>query len=49
MNSSRVISVRRLAQEIGVSKNTASSMIARIRKAMKEESELLQELVRSLD
>ncbi|NJR51725.1 MAG: transposase [Leptolyngbyaceae cyanobacterium CSU_1_3] len=49
MNSSRVISMRRLAQEIGVSKNTASSMIARIRKAMKEESELLQELVRSLD
>jgi transposase-like protein len=48
MNSSRVISVRRLAQEIGVSKNTASSMIVRIRKAMEEESELLRELVRFL-
>jgi transposase-like protein len=49
MNSSTVISVRRLAQEIGVSKNTASSMIARIRKAEEEETELLQKLMRSLD
>lgn len=49
MNSSRVISVRRLAQEIGVSKNTASSMIARIRKAEEEETELLRKLMQSLN
>jgi len=49
LKASRAVSVRQLAQEVGVSKNTASYMIARIRKAVEEESELLQELVRLLD
>jgi len=48
LKSSRAVSVRQLAQEVGVSKNTASYMIARIRKAVEEESELLQKLVRSI-
>jgi len=49
LRSSRAITVRRLALEIGVSKNTASYMITRIHKAVEEESELLQKLMRSLD
>jgi transposase-like protein len=39
------ISVRKLAQEIEVNKNTASYMLVRIRKAMIEEEELLYSLV----
>lgn len=40
------ISIRKLAAKIGVSKNTASYMIARIRKANQEEPELLEQLLR---
>ncbi|MDB9511053.1 IS1595 family transposase [Kamptonema animale CS-326] len=39
------ISVRKLAQEIEVNKNTASYMLVRIRKAMIEEQDLLYSLV----
>jgi len=49
LKSSKTISVRQLAQEIGVSKNTASYMIARIRKAVEDESELLEKLIQSID
>jgi transposase-like protein len=45
MKSSTTITVRELAIQIGVNKNTASYMIARIRNAMIEESELLQKLI----
>lgn len=47
LNSSGGISVRQLAKEINVNKNTASYMILRIRKAMVEESELLYKLLNS--
>lgn len=45
LNSSKVISVRQLAKEIKVQKNTAAFMIFRIRKAMTQELELLQKIV----
>lgn len=45
MNSSGGISVRQLAKEIGVQKNTAAYIIERIRKAMTQESELLRRIV----
>lgn len=45
LNSPKGISVRQLANEIQVQKNTAASMIYRIRKAMAEESELLHKIV----
>jgi len=45
MTSTQNISVRQLAKEIEVNKNTASSMLARIRKAMTEEQELLSALI----
>jgi transposase-like protein len=45
LNSTGGISVRQLAKEIGVNKNTARYMIERIRKAMKEERELLQAFI----
>ncbi|MBD1943116.1 transposase [Coleofasciculus sp. FACHB-712] len=45
LNSPESISVRQLAKEIGVNKNTACYMIARLRKAMIEEPKLLQALV----
>lgn len=45
LNSPKGISVRQLAKEIKVQKNTAASMIYRIRKAMAKESELLQKIV----
>lgn len=44
--SSGDISVRKLAQEIGVNKNTACYMLSRIRKAVLEEEELIQKLVK---
>lgn len=44
LNSPKGISVRQLAKEIKVQKNTAASMIYRIRKAMNEEPELLHKL-----
>ncbi|MCC5665450.1 transposase [Nostoc sp. CHAB 5784] len=39
------ISVRQLAKEIEVNKNTASYMIERIHKAIKEEREILEKLI----
>ena len=45
LNSPGGISVRQLAKEIGVNKNTAAYMIMRIRKANIEESELLQKII----
>lgn len=45
LNSPGGISVRQLAKEISVNKNTAASMIIRIRKANIEESELVQKLM----
>ncbi len=47
LNSPGGISVRQLAKEIGVNKNTASYMIERIRKAMVEELQLLNKLANS--
>lgn len=47
-NSAKSISIRQLAKEIDVNKNTASYMIARIRKAMIEEQEFLESL-RNID
>jgi transposase-like protein len=43
-NSRDSFSARQLAKKIGVNKNTAYSMIARIRKAMAEEPELLHKI-----
>ncbi|MBE8969669.1 transposase [Nostocales cyanobacterium LEGE 12452] len=45
LNSAGGISVRQLAKEIGVNKNTAFYMIERIRRAMAEEPELLQKVM----
>ncbi|MEH2009816.1 IS1595 family transposase [Nostoc sp.] len=47
LNSSGGISVRQLAKEVGVNKNTACYMIERIRQAMTDEAELLQGLKES--
>lgn len=47
LNSAGGISVRQLAKEIGVNKNTAAYMIERIRQAMFEEQKLLQKLTQS--
>jgi transposase-like protein len=44
MRASPHISVRKLSKEIGVSKNTASYMISRIRRAMIEELDLLHKI-----
>jgi transposase-like protein len=46
LNSPGGVSVRQLAKEIGVNKNTACYMIERIRKAMIEEAKLLQALTK---
>ncbi|MDJ0618050.1 MAG: IS1595 family transposase [Calothrix sp. MO_192.B10] len=46
MNSPGGISVRQLAKEIGVNKNTACYMMARIRKGMAEEQELIEVLTK---
>lgn len=40
------VSVRQLAREIGVNKNTACYMLERIKKAMTEEAQLLQMLLK---
>lgn len=45
LNLPEGISVRQLAKEIGVNKNTASYMIERIRKATSEEQKLMQKLI----
>ncbi|MEW5858374.1 MAG: IS1595 family transposase [Cyanobacteriota bacterium] len=47
LNSPGGISVRQLAKEIGVNKNTACFMIERIRKAIIDEQALLQKLSES--
>ncbi|MDJ0696333.1 IS1595 family transposase [Mastigocoleus sp. MO_188.B34] len=44
MSSSGGISVRQLASEVGVNKNTAASMLKRIREGMKEEREMLERI-----
>nr|WP_039747721.1 transposase [Hassalia byssoidea] len=46
LNSPKGITVRQLAKEIGVNKNTACYMIERIRKAMDEEPGLVQALIK---
>jgi transposase len=43
-NSQENISARQLAKKIEVNKNTAHYMIARLRKAMKDEPELVQKI-----
>ncbi|MBW4591348.1 MAG: transposase [Brasilonema angustatum HA4187-MV1] len=45
LNSPEGISVRKLAKEVGVNKNTACYMIERVYKAASEEQELIQKLV----
>lgn len=45
LSSSGGISVRKLAKEIDVNKNTAYYMLERIRKAIREEPEFLQKLM----
>jgi transposase-like protein len=45
LSTANRISVRQLATEIAVNKNTASYMISRIRKAIVEEPELLQKII----
>lgn len=44
LNSQEGMSARQLAKEIGVNKNTACYIIARIHQAMQEEPELLRKL-----
>jgi transposase-like protein len=45
MDSQMSISVRQLAQKLGVNKNTACYMIERIRKAVSEEDEMLPKII----
>ncbi|MBD1897500.1 MULTISPECIES: transposase [unclassified Coleofasciculus] len=45
LNSPKSITVRQLAKEIEVNKNTAAYMLTRIRKAMVENPKLLQKIV----
>ncbi len=45
LNSPDNISVRKVAKEVGVNKNTACYMIERIRKATLEEKEFIQKFV----
>jgi transposase-like protein len=47
MNSPNSISVRQLAKEIEVNKNTAFYMLERIRKAMTDDPDLLHSLIES--
>lgn len=49
MNHSKELSIRQLATEIGVNKNTASYMLVRIRKAALKEPELLNRLWRAIE
>lgn len=42
INSSGGISVRQLASEVGVNKNTAASMVKRIKEEMKQDSDVLR-------
>ncbi len=47
LNSQERISALQIAKKIGVNKNTAYYMLARIRKAMKEEPELLHKIAQA--
>lgn len=49
IKSSNQPSVRQLAIEIGVNKNTAASMLRRIRNASIDELDLLNQLLEELD
>lgn len=46
LNSSDDLSVRQLSKELGINKNTAAYMLARIRQAMAKESAFLEKLSR---
>jgi transposase-like protein len=46
LKSDKKISVRHLAEEIGVNKNTASLMLNRIHQAVSERPEILHEIVK---
>jgi transposase-like protein len=46
LNSSGGVTVRQLAKEVGVQKNTACYMLERIRKGVTEEPEFLQALIK---
>ena len=46
LNSTRPVTVQRLAHEANVNKNTASYMLTRLRKAMHTEGDFLEGLVR---
>lgn len=46
VNSSTTITVRKLASQVGVNKNTACYLIARIRTAMTEEQELIKNIMK---
>lgn len=48
-DKSEEVSVRQLAQRIGVSKNTAHSMMQRIRKATAEQPQFFNEILKTLD
>jgi transposase-like protein len=45
LNSKGSISIRQLARELGVNKNTAAYMVTRICRAMNEEAELLRKII----
>ncbi len=47
LNSPKALSVRKLAKEIGVNKNTAHYIITRICQAMQDELEFLQRLIQT--
>ena len=49
MNHSKEMSIRQLATEIGVNKNTASYMLVRIHRAALKEPELLNQLYRTIE
>ncbi len=46
MSSSGGISVRKLASEVGVNKNTAASMVKRIKEEMKQDPDVLRRFAR---
>ena len=49
LNSPNPPSVRQLAAQVGVSKNTAASMLHRLKKATIDESDLLNQLLDVLE
>lgn len=48
MNQSKEVSIRQLATEIKVNKNTASYMISRIRDAVSEEPDFLFQILKEV-